>query len=129
MTDAHINAFGDYFRGRRAALGLTLRAFALKNRFDAGNLSRLERGIISPPGRETLERYAEALDLRNGSDEWYKLFDLAAAQSGQAPIGISDEELVAKLPVFFRTLRGQQIAREDVKILDELIAVVKQQYS
>lgn len=126
MTTTTTNAFGDYFKAQRVKLGLTLRAFAQQHGLDAGNLSRLERGLLPPPGRDTLERYAKALELESGSDEWYQFFDLASAQSGQAPIGISERDLVAKLPIFFRTLRGQKVSQDK---LDELVELIRKQYS
>jgi hypothetical protein len=55
-----------------------------------------------------LEKYAGALGLERGSDDWLKLFDLAAASRGQLPKDLlSDEELLEKLPALFRTLRGR----------------------
>lgn len=105
----------------RLQTGLTLREFCLKNGFDPGNYSRLERGLFPPPeAREVLERYATALGVKPGSDEWLDLFDLAAAERGRIPEDImSDREVVDKLPVFFRTMRGKQLSPEQ---LDELIA-------
>jgi len=55
----------------RLEQGLTLREFCLKNGFDPGNYSRLERGLFPPPeSHELLERYAFALGLKPGSDQW-----------------------------------------------------------
>ncbi len=48
-------AFGEFFKAKRQALGLTLREFCLKHKLDPGNISRLERGLLAPPqGRERL---------------------------------------------------------------------------
>jgi len=83
----------------------------------------MERGLISPPkGREILEKYAEALGLVEGSDEWYKFFDLAAADQGIVPQDImADAELVKVLPAFFRTLRGQKPTEAEMTKLAEKI--------
>ena len=83
----------------------------------------MERGLIPPPkGREILEKYAEALNLRDGSNEWYQFFDLAAADQGIIPQDImADAELVKVLPVFFRTLRGQKPTEVEMKKLAEKI--------
>lgn len=112
--------FGGFFKQRRIALGLTLREFCRRNGLDPGNISRLERGLLPPPrGRETLENYAKLLKLETGSDEWYTLFDLAAAETGRIPPEIlEDEALLEKLPILFRTLRGQKVPDEQ---LDELV--------
>jgi transcriptional regulator with XRE-family HTH domain len=112
--------FGDFFKERRIALGLTLREFCRRNGLDPGNVSRLERGLLPPPqGRETLEHYAGLLKLERASDQWYTFFDLAAAETGRIPPEILDDEsVVEKLPILFRTLRGQKVSDEQ---LDELV--------
>lgn len=115
--------FGSYFEQLRQAQGLTLRMFCKIAACDPANISRMERGLISPPkGREILEKYAAALNLVEGSDEWYQFFDLAAADQGIVPQDImADAELVKVLPVFFRTLRGQKPTEEEMTKLAEKI--------
>jgi transcriptional regulator with XRE-family HTH domain len=112
--------FGEFFREQRIALGVTLREFCRRNGLDPGNISRLERGVLPPPqGRETLEHYAKLLKLKKGSDDWYNFFDLAAAENGRIPPEIlEDKEVLEKLPILFRTLRGQKVPDEQ---LDELV--------
>lgn len=116
--------FGAYFKELRLKTGLTLREFCLKHGLDPGNLSRLERGLVTPPqGREKLEEYAQFLGLKKGSDEWYQFFDLASTEAGRIPEDVlSDEEVVAKLPLLFRTLRGQKVPEDK---LDELIRKIR----
>ncbi|MGB6044084.1 MAG: helix-turn-helix transcriptional regulator [Pirellulales bacterium] len=111
--------FGEFFKKRRIALRKTLRQFCRDNDLDPGNISRLERGLLPPPqGRETLESYAKLLKLKKGSDEWYMFFDLAAAETGRIPQEILDnEDIVGKLPILFRTLRGQKVPHEQLKEL------------
>lgn len=115
--------FGTYFKELRIQSGATLRSFCEKHGFDAGNLSRLERGLLPPPhSQEKLSQYADALGLDEGSDPWYEFFDLAAAERGRVPKDLlSDTEVVEKLPVFFRTLRGQQVPKADLDALVERI--------
>jgi len=118
------NAFGEFFKAKRIALGLTLREFCFKHALDPGNMSRLERGLLPPPeDRNVLERYAKCLNLKVGSDDWYTFFDLAAAAKGRIPAELmEDKEIVAKLPVVFRALRGKRLTDQD---LDELVKKVK----
>jgi len=118
------SAFGNLIKTLRVAKGLTLREFCLTNGLDPGNYSRLERGLFQPPQKpELLEKYATALGLLRGSDEWLEFFDLAAATRGEIPKDLlSDEEVVEKLPVLFRTLRGSRITREK---LDDLVDKVR----
>jgi transcriptional regulator with XRE-family HTH domain len=115
--------FGSYFEQLRQEQRLTLRMFCKKAACDPANISRMERGLIPPPkGREILEKYAEALNLAEGSDEWYQFFDLAAADQGIIPGDImADQELVKVLPVFFRTLRGQKPTKAEMEKLAEKI--------
>ena len=40
--------FGSFFRECRLKRGLTLRTAAIKLGWDSGNLSRMERGLVSP---------------------------------------------------------------------------------
>lgn len=83
----------------------------------------MERRAIPPPqDREILTRYASALGLKEGSDEWYLFFDLAAADRGLIPQDImEDEELVKELPAFFRTLRGQKPTEAEMRKVIEKI--------
>ena len=116
--------FGEFFKAKRQALGLTLREFCLKHRLDPGNLSRLERGLLPPPqDRKLLEQYAEYLGIRSGTADWYTVFDLAAAAKGRVPDDLmEDDKVVAKLPLVFRTLRGKRLSE---KQLDELVKKVR----
>ncbi len=115
--------FGDFFKERRLALGLSLRQFCLAHGLDPGNISKLERGRLAPPQHDKLEEYARLLGIRESSDDWFRFFDLAAAESGRIPRDIlSDHEVVEKLPILFRTLRGEKIPDEQ---LDEIVRKVK----
>lgn len=115
--------FGEFFKDKRAALGMTLRQFCLENGLDPGNVSKLERGLFPPPQHEKLVEYAKLLDIKEGSDDWYRFFDLAAAEAGKIPQDIlNDQEVVDKLPILFRTLRGKKVSDEK---LNKLIRKIK----
>jgi transcriptional regulator with XRE-family HTH domain len=115
--------FSSMLKRIRLRHGVTLREFCLKNGFDPGNYSRLERGLFPPPeNHELLERYAMALGIKPGSDEWLELFDFAAAERGRIPDDLmSDKEVVDKLPVFFRTIRGKPLTSDQLAELVEKI--------
>ena len=117
------SAFGDFFKGKRLALGLALREFCRENHLDWGNVSRIERGVSAPPkSREALEVYAKALRLKPGSDDWTAFFDLAAISAGMIPNAImNDESLVAKLPLVFRTIQGKKLTDQQLRNLAEFI--------
>ena len=107
----------------RVNMGLTLREFCLQNGLDPGNYSKLERGHFPPPeSHDLLEKYATALGLKPGSSEWLELFDLAAAERGRIPEDLmSDEDVVDKLPVLFRTIRGMPLSPEQLEQLVEQV--------
>ena len=111
--------FGDFFKAKRQALGLTLREFCFKHKLDPGNTSRLERSLLAPPQNpKVLEKYAKALKLKSGEDDWYAFFDLAAAAKGRLPEELlEDKEVVAKLPLVFRTLRGKRLTERRLREL------------
>ena len=117
-------SFGEFFKTKRQALELTLREFCLKHKLDPGNLSRLERGLLPPPqDRKLLEQYADYLAIKQGTGDWYTFFDLAAAAKGRLPDDLlEDEEILAKLPLVFRTLRGKRLTE---KQLAELVKKVR----
>jgi len=115
--------FGNYLKDIRVRSGQTLREFCHKHGYDPGNYSRLERGLYTPPqSQELLEKYACSLGLEEGSEDWLKLFDLAAAGRGQLPRDLlEDKELMEKLPMLFRTLRATPVAEDRLDALAEEI--------
>lgn len=115
--------FGRFFKKRREVLGLSLRAFCLKHKLDPSNVSKMERGRLPPPQGEKLREYATYLGVREGSDEWYQLFDLAAAERGIIPEDLRDEQIAGKLPVLFRTLREH--AKDGGRDTEELLEEIK----
>lgn len=119
-----MNTFGNFVKDRRIQLGKTLRQFCAENDLDAGNFSRIERDRIKPPqSRTVLERWAAALHLKQNSDDWFQYFDLAAAAHGAIPADLmKDEEVLGKLPLLFRTLRGTPVPKEQLK---ELVAFIR----
>lgn len=116
-------SFGDFFKQIRKKKRITLREFCIKAQADPANISRLERSATPPPQDEDiLKRYANALDIKDGSDDWYRFLDLAAADRGIIPKDImSDRDAVSMLPAFFRTLRGQKPTEEEMrKLIDKI---------
>ncbi len=117
-------SFGEYFaKLRREHTGLSLREFSETHGFDAGNMSKLERGKLAPPrSQDKLEEYARALKVEKGSSEWFEFFDRAAASRGEIPRDVlEDAEVMDHLPVLFRTLRGEQVPEDQLKKLLDII--------
>lgn len=113
--------FGDYAKDRRIAAGLTLRSFCRDVSVDPSNWSKIERGVLPPPDEAGfLSRVADVLAL--GDDGKMELADLAAIARGQIPTDLKEEELLSKMPAFFRAIRGQEYTAED---FDKLLSGVK----
>jgi transcriptional regulator with XRE-family HTH domain len=121
-------SFGDLVKDLRIAQKKTLRQFCLDHGHDPSNWSKLERGINPPPKDEkTLERWAKQLGLKAGTPPWQEFMDLADVTRGEIPKHVlTDEELLKKLPVFFRSIRGAELTGEQ---LDDLIQKVKEAHS
>ena len=118
-------SFGAYLKALRVSNELTLREYCRRLDKDAGNVSKLERGILPPPKDESLvKQYGQALGLEDDAPEMKELIRLAAIGSGHLPKDVlEDDELVDKLPVFFRTVTGSRLDRK--KIMDFLESLRK----
>jgi transcriptional regulator with XRE-family HTH domain len=116
--------FGNYIKKLRIQQSKSLRDFCHEHGFDPGNYSRIERGRFPAPNKtELLEKYALALGLSRGSEDWIEFFDVAAASRGVIPPDLlEDDALLQKLPMLFRTLRATPV--EDAK-LDKLVEEIR----
>jgi transcriptional regulator with XRE-family HTH domain len=114
-------AFGELLRKRRAELELGLRAFAAETKLDPGNLSKYERGVLTPPqDGNTLEKIARALKWEPGTEAYQHLIDSAAAAAGRIPADIAhDPKVLARMPFLFRAARGKRLTREKLIELAE----------
>ncbi len=115
--------FGQLVKKLRLQRELGLREFCLKHGHDASNWSKMERGVVPPPSsEEALEKIAQELGIEKGSDQWMEFVDAAAVARSEIPADIMDDkELVGKLPLFFRTLRGQRPTTAELKGIAEII--------
>jgi transcriptional regulator with XRE-family HTH domain len=115
--------FGEFVKELRMRRDFTLRAFCREHNLDPGNQSKLERGVLAPPQDEdALKKLAYALGLSEGSEDWHKFIDLALVDNGKIPDYIlNDEEIVSRLPLFFRTISGEKLEKEKLDKLIELI--------
>jgi len=116
--------FGEFFKTKRIERRHTLRDFCKLYGLDAGNISKIERGLLPPPeSKEKLEQYCEHLGFKEGTSDWYEFFDLAAAGKGSIPADLrSDQRILDALPIIFRTFRDKKIS---AKKIDELIEAIK----
>ena len=112
-------AFGEFFKKKRIEQGQTLREFCRINNFDPGNISKIERGLLSPPqSYEKRLEYAKALGIEEGTDDWLEFCDLAVMGAGKIPPDIvSNNELMNALPILFRSVRRKELDEDDLKNL------------
>jgi transcriptional regulator with XRE-family HTH domain len=111
-----MKTFADFIREKRIAAGLTLREFCRLTGFDASNWSKIERNLLPPPqSRNVLESIASVLSTVPGSQDYKELMDLAALSS--VPEGLIEPEILEQLPVFFRTVRGENPTEEELRTL------------
>jgi transcriptional regulator with XRE-family HTH domain len=114
--------FGEYVKAVRSQNRISLRKFCLELDYDPSNWSKIERGVLPPPkSKSFLERIAEILHLKEGTEEYYYLFDSAAAAHVPHEL-IGDEEILEKLPLFFRASRGGNPTQKE---LQDLITLIK----
>ena len=115
--------FGTFIKELRAKQRLGLREFCLKTGYDPSNWSKIEREVSPPPkDDETLQTWAKQLNLKPDTDDWHKFFDYAAVDAGRIPDHVlEDEELLAKLPAFFRTISGNKPSRAELENLIKLL--------
>lgn len=112
--------FGEYIKAARITVRLTLRAFSREIGMDPSNWSKIERGVIPPPANEAqTTKIAEVLNL--SSEQKQELEDLAVVARGELPKELDDTALLAKMPAFFRALKGREYTAEDLEKLTEKI--------
>ena len=116
--------FGELIKEKRLRQGISLRQFSRLVGFDAGNWSKVERGLLNPPRREeTLKKIAKILGIKTGSEAWKEMKDKAHIDAGRIPQDVlSDTKLVDSLPMFFRTFRN---AKPTPKELNQLIEIIQ----
>jgi transcriptional regulator with XRE-family HTH domain len=116
--------FGEFVRTKRLETNMSLREFCKEVQRDPSNWSKVERDMMpAPADRDFLDALAKLLRLRKGTPDWYTFFDLAAISQQKIPDDVyEDEDVIASLPVFFRTVRGEKPSQEE---LDKLINLLK----
>lgn len=116
-----MTTFGDYIKQLRLKNKITLREFCRITGIDPSNWSKVERSILPPPkSKQVLEDIARVLKIQKNSEQWHTIMDLAAITHIPREL-LSDQSIVEKLPVFFRTLRGQKPTQEELENLIKLI--------
>jgi transcriptional regulator with XRE-family HTH domain len=121
------NTFGEFIKVRRLQKEIPLRAFSNRIGMDPSNYSRIEKSVDQPPSNPTrLHSIARELDIQIDSDDYKEMERLADIGRGEIPRQIlSNDQLVGKLPVFFRAI-GQDEMNEEK--LDQLIETIRKEF-
>lgn len=114
--------FGEYVKFLRGEKRISIRKFCIEMEYDPSNWSKIERGMLPPPkSKQFLVRIAEVLNIEEGTEEFYYLFDSAAAAHVPLEL-VGNEEVIDSLPVFFRASRGDN---PTTKELENLVTLIK----
>ena len=116
------NAFGDFIREKRLALGLSMRSFAREVGMQPSNYCNVETGVLPPPSAEGVARIAVALRLEPALSEYTRLLDLAAEARREVPADIAkmvrENELI---PALLRTVESERVSEERLRgIIEDL---------
>jgi transcriptional regulator with XRE-family HTH domain len=116
--------FGAFLREYREKVGYGLRTFAEAIGKSPATISAIELGNrVNQFSRSDLENIAECLGICNGSEDWYRLFDLAQAKSLPADVRFEEQQpYVQRFVVgLMRTVDRQQPTEEKLKEIQEYI--------
>jgi transcriptional regulator with XRE-family HTH domain len=109
--------FHQFIQEKRVERNVTLREFCRATELDPSNWSKVERGIADPPkSKEILDRIAVALQFND--EEKHTLMDLAMIESIPEDLRPT-EDILEKLPIFFRTVRGEKPTEDELRKLIE----------
>lgn len=113
--------FGYLLKELRLGRNLTLRAFSRLTGYDASNISKIERGISTPPPAVTLKSWAKHLGLEPGSNEYHNFLETAELTKGKLPENTPDEVRNTLLPALLRSDRSKPLTKEDYERLVRLL--------
>ena len=107
--------FAEYFMRKRISRKILLSELCQKNGFSREEISRIERGLISPLRCTiSLEALAKSLGIKKTSDDWLRFIHLAGKKL--------EVPLPSPLPVIFRTKEGLKVKQE---LLDDLARTLR----
>lgn len=110
--------FEDFIKQKRQAAELTLRKFCAVASVDPSNWSKVERGLgEAPRSKEMLDRIADILKLSPSDKDTMRDLAIVAA----FPKEFRDDTVIEKLPIFFRTVRGEKPTEAELEKLFEVI--------
>jgi transcriptional regulator with XRE-family HTH domain len=111
--------FGQVLKEFRLAMGLGQTQFAEMIGLKPSNLSAIEHDRRNPPeDPERLKEIARALGLEEGSSDWTKFLDAAAAsRAGELPADVRHLAQRRLVPVLLRTIDDKQLNDDELAAL------------
>lgn len=111
--------FHQFVKEKRIEKGISLRQFCRECELDPSNWSKIERGIgDAPKGGEILERIAGVLKFSR--EDFNSLKDLALIDAIPEDLR-PKESILEKLPIFFRTARGEKPTESELQTIYTLL--------
>lgn len=109
------NQFGELFTELRARSEYTLRSFCKEMEMDAGNWSRVERGLSTPPVEDSF--YAKIVKMFDLTKEKRDELVSLARAAKILPKELQETELMEHMPVMLRKIDGQPLKDEEIEKL------------
>ncbi len=109
------NQFGELFTELRALADYTLRQFCKELDIDAGNWSRVERGLATPPTDDAF--YAKIVKMFDINEEVRDRLISLAKTAKILPKELQETELMEHMPVMLRKIDGQQLKPDEIEKL------------
>jgi len=123
MRSETAKTFGSYLKDLRLKRGIGLREFAKLINMKPSNFSNIESGRAAPPANvEALGVICDTLGLGKGSDEWARLFDLAANDQKRIPADVAKSiKQFEGIPVLVRTIANKKLSEKQLRELTRYI--------
>ncbi len=110
------SSFGDMLNAERLSMRVTLREFCRANNLDPAKISKLENNLLPvPKGEEFLKTIAKALNIKDGSEDYKYISDLADTSRGEIPQDLQSN--MGILPAFCRKARMKDVTAGDLEAL------------
>ena len=110
-------SFGEWLRDKREQAGLGLRKFALLIGDSPSNVCNIENEERPPWRNEPrLRKVAEVLAIREYSEDWDTLFDLAR-RPGHAPADLVPCLQGQMIPMLLRTFDEYQLNEQELELV------------
>jgi transcriptional regulator with XRE-family HTH domain len=113
--------FGLLLKRLRLEQNLSLREFSRQSEYDASNLSKIERGLLPPPGNSTLKAWAKILGLGKDSVEYEEFIDTGHISANRLPSNTPAQIRNVLLPALLRTVRSEKLSKDEYERLVRLL--------